>query len=442
VIRDLVVVGDRDGNEGFGVLILHKRPDEARLEGIRIVGVEARGFRWAGLYVGGVPTGLPGFEAQVGGRNGYRDVQIRRCVARENIYYGIYVSGAGRPRGEADYANRDVVIAECTAADNPGDPEYLRNHSGNGILLDDTDGGLIDRCSAHGNGAANGGKTGGPVGIWTHSSNRITIQGCESYGNRTGGRADGGGFDLDGGVTNSVIQYCYSHDNDGPGFMAWNYEHAPHRLADNVIRYNISAGDGRKHKYGGLSVGSSGTPVRNILFHNNTVYTTRIPGGEPQCVRVWERSGDGLRFVNNLFVTDGGVPAVLCETRGEGVLFVGNAYWATDGAFRIQHAGGSFNDLAAWRGATGQERWRGEDVGLYADPLLSGLTRGEAAGVGPPLASLRPFRIRAGSPLINAGLDLGPFTNRGSGDRDLWGTPLPKGRGIDVGANEHDPSAR
>jgi hypothetical protein len=91
------------------------------------------------------------------------------------------------------------------------------------------------------------------------------------------------------------------------------------------------------------------------LVHNNTVIATRIGVDEPSCVRVWEHSGDGLRFVNNLFITRGGVPAIACEIRGDGVYLVGNAYWATDGAFQIRH-GERFDDLAAWRAATGQER--------------------------------------------------------------------------------------
>ena len=81
------------------------------------------------------------------------------------------------------------------------------------------------------------------VGIWTYASNRVTIRSSESYGNRTGGHADGGGFDLDGGVTNSVIEYCYSHDNDGPGFLVWNYEGAPHRLAGNILTEAIVFGN-------------------------------------------------------------------------------------------------------------------------------------------------------------------------------------------------------
>ena len=42
------------------------------------------------------------------------------------------------------------------------------------------------------------------MGIWASESNRVVIQMCRSTGNRTGGRHDGGGFGLDGGVTNSV----------------------------------------------------------------------------------------------------------------------------------------------------------------------------------------------------------------------------------------------
>jgi hypothetical protein len=435
VIRDLVVTGDpRDSNQGFGILVLHVRADTSPLKGVWIENLAASGFRWAGIYVGGLPTGLPVFADHEGGRFGFADVQVRHCLVRDNVYNGFYVDGpvTGAAR---DYANRDVTIMECTAADNPGDPRYTANHSGNGILLADTDGGLIDRCVAHGNGASNAGQSGGPVGIWTYASNRVTIQACESFRNRTGGAADGGGFDLDGGVTNSVIQYCYSHDNDGAGFLVWNYEGAPHRLANNVLRYNMSIDDGRKHRYGGISVGSADKPVHDLLAHNNTIYTTPAPGGEPACVRVWERAGDGLRFFNNLFLTRGGVPAVLCEQRGDGVRFRGNAYWDVEGRLKICD-GGSYTSLAQWRAAAGQERWRGNDVGLQVNPLLRGFalkdsTRPVVSDAGPGA-----LRLRSGSPLIDAGLDIDapPLTIRI--DRDFSGTAVPQGPRPDIGANE------
>ena len=55
---------------------------------------------------------------------------------------------------------------------------------------------------------------------------------------------DGDGFDLDGGVTNSVIQYCYSHDNDGPGLMLYGYTDAGVATwNNNTIRYCVSQND-------------------------------------------------------------------------------------------------------------------------------------------------------------------------------------------------------
>src|SRR5262249_942630 len=86
-VRDLVVVGDGlEVNEGFGVLVLHQREQAAPLDRIRIENVEARGFRYAGIYVGGAPDALPGFRRRGEGTLGFRDVRITRCTASKNMY--------------------------------------------------------------------------------------------------------------------------------------------------------------------------------------------------------------------------------------------------------------------------------------------------------------------------------------------------------------------
>ncbi len=55
----------------------------------------------------------------------------------------------------------------------------------------------------------------------------------------------GAGFDFDGGCTNSTLQYNYSHDNYGAGYLLAQFDNAP--LMKNItIRYNISENDGRK----------------------------------------------------------------------------------------------------------------------------------------------------------------------------------------------------
>lgn len=48
-----------------------------------------------------------------------------------------------------------------------------------------------------------------------------------------GRAAHSGGFDLDRGVTNSVMQYNCSYDNDGAGYLIYQYEGA-RPLGNNV----------------------------------------------------------------------------------------------------------------------------------------------------------------------------------------------------------------
>lgn len=434
-LRDLEAGGDGAANRGYGVEVLNET-GTAPLDSIQIENVSASGFHWAGIYVGGVPS-VPGAPPPpAGSRYGFRDVRISHCTAHDNMYYGIWVSGpwwAGKTTG---YANQNVTISDSIAYDNPGDPAYKDNHSGNGILLDDTDGGLIDHCAAWHNGAANGSTQGGPVGIWADESNRVTIQFCESYNNRTGGAADGGGFDLDGGVTNSVLQYNYSHGNDGAGYLVWSYWGAVHPLAHNVIRYNISENDGRKHRYGGIHIGTSGGVVEDIEVYNNTVFMGGADGAQPRDVWVGgSEPNKQIKLWNNLLISEGGVPLVEVEPRQD-MSFQGNAYWTTGGKFVVLDAGTAYASLDQWRAATGQERLHNEATGLTVDPRLTAMNSGETLAGQRPLSDLTAYRPLPDSPLIDAGLDLAREFGINVGQHDYWGTPVPQGRGFDIGACE------
>src|SRR5206468_751201 len=126
----------------------------------------------------------------------------------------------------------------------------------------------IERCVAYNNGAACNNPGGGPMGIWTWDSNNITIQYNESYANRCGtGSRDGGGFDLDGGVTNSVMQYNYSHDNYGAGFLLFQFASA-RPYGNNIVRYNITANDARNFHYGGIYMGGGSAVINNQIYNN------------------------------------------------------------------------------------------------------------------------------------------------------------------------------
>ena len=62
---------------------------------------------------------------------------------------------------------------------------------------------------------------------------------------------------LDGGVRNSIVQYNYSHDNDGAGYLLAQFE-GGRAFYNNVIRYNVSENDGQKNSYGGIHLWSTG----------------------------------------------------------------------------------------------------------------------------------------------------------------------------------------
>jgi hypothetical protein len=426
VIRDLMVRGaDRTKNKSSGVHVVNRLPRTTKLKYIRIDNVEAADFGYAGIMVqGGAPD-----KSQ----SGYNDVRITRCVAHGNAYYGIYVTGAW-DSAATDYAHSNVYVGYCKAYDNPGDPTFFENHSGNGILIDYIDGGVMEWCVAYNNGYLCDSKKGGPVGLWTHASNNVLIQYNEAFNNRTGKSVDGGGFDFDGGVSNSVLQYNYSHDNDGAGYLLYVYSGAPYTFRNNICRYNISVNDGRKNHYGGIWLGNDGSGVSDLEIYNNTVVISPHSGATPKAIFV--RDTVNVRFRNNLLVSTGGVPVVEIPKDQPGLLFQGNNYWAADGKLRIQWEGKTYESLDAWRAATGQETVSGLPVGLSVDPRLSDLGEGATLGDALLLPTLRSYRLLPESPMIDAGLDLQKLFGVNLGVNDLWRNPIPQGRGYDIGAHE------
>lgn len=417
VVRDLVLAGARKGD---GVRFENDLPGARKLESVRIENVEAAGFLRRGIAVDGA--------ARDGSKSGYRDVRIAGCVVRDNVYYGLQIKGP-YDRSSREYAHADVAVVDCRAHDNPGDPDFGENHSGNGIQMGEVDGGLIERCVAWNNGARCNSPVGGPVGIWAYSANRIVVQFCESYGNRTGPLSmDGGGFDFDGGVSDSVMQYNYSHDNDGAGLMVYSFKDAPHRCENNVVRFNVSENDGRHKGYAGIYVGQHGDRVKGVDVSHNTVFVSPSARGRPRAA--WVHDADDVRFRNNVFVSIGGATLVHAEGRLEDVSFRGNAYWASGGRVEIRWQGRAHATLEDWRRAEGQERLDGRDVGFFADPLFAAPGKGGTIGDPAKLGLLGAYRPRRGSPLVDRALPLPPPL------RDFAGVPVPSGAGPDLGAFE------
>jgi hypothetical protein len=384
-----------------------------RLPYVRIDNVEASGFR-NGVLLG-----------SWGGSTGYDDVAVTGCDLHDNAQNGLLTYGQVRA------IHRNVRVTRSRFHDNLGDP-LVNRPTGNGVNLGEVDGGLIERCVAWNNGISSR-RGQGPVGIWAYNSNAVTIQFCESYANRTSGNTDGGGFDLDINMTNSVMQYNYSHDNDGAGYGLYQGTDAlPWR--GNVVRYNISENDGRRNGYGAITAWTDTGPFADCDIYGNTIFVSPSASGEPRAIR-FNSVSTNFRFFNNLIVTTGGVRVIDVVAGQTGLVFRGNNYWTSGGAFTAVWAGVTHPSLAAWSAATGQERDGATVVGRGLDPLLTAPGMGGRIGDPDRLATLDAYRLRAGSPMINTGLDLSRFGVT-PGARDYFGTSLPQGGALDVGAHE------
>jgi Right handed beta helix region len=439
-VRDILCEGaGMSKNHGCGVAFVNTLPGNVRLKHVRIRNVDARGFgcdtkspldssgdfrppAGCGVFVGGDPSDKS--------KSGFDDIEIDGCDLYENEYYGALITGCWDEKATR-YANHGLVVAGCRFHGNAGDPDYRQKHSGSDLLVEDTDGGLVDRCVAWENGALCNQTPGGPCGIWTAGSRRITIQRCESFRNRTGNAPDGDGFDLDGGSIECVLQYNYSHDNDGAGILVYTYPYAPWADRGNIVRYNICEGDAVKlGDYGAIHVGNDGHGMSGIEIYHNTFFA----GASARTVVSLHGKDVGVSFRNNLIVAPTGCPLVTNDHDTDAIIFQGNLYWSGGRAFKTAGAK-TCDSLDAWR-TTGKEMVNGKAVGIFADPLLKlSAPPVQAIDLTQPGKFAR-YQPSAGSPAADAAIDLKARFNLDRGGLDFLGTKTATGNPPDIGAIE------
>ena len=406
---ELYGLGRKSGNSSDGLLVTNCKD-------VKLDELEVYGFQHSGIHV---------FKC--------RDVSITHVHAHDNGFAGIHVSGSSIWELDA-YDNTNLYIAYCVAENNPGDPTILRNHSGNGILASSVRKGCIEFCEAFNNGWDMPWTGNGPVGIWIWDCTEFTIQHCVSHHNRTNPVAkDGGGFDLDGGVSNSIIQYCISHHNEGIGYGLFEFG-AAKPWENNTIRYCISYDDGILND-GSLGIWKSEGEgsLRNCQIYNNTFYNS-----QPDKGNLWIYDNyPGIQFRNNVFVYKGRF-----LTAGKGIkdeVFEGNLYWNLSGTSAFL----GYENLEQWARSTGKELHQGQFTGRYANPKLSKFNWEE--GIDPAQIDTESFIglvPNICSPLVDGGLDLKTLLNIEVGERDLLGTILPFGNNYDIGAIELDVSSQ
>ena len=411
------------GSGGSGIVFYTASPGNVKRSFIRIDSVDVAGFGKDGVEIG-----------SWNGATGYRDVRLTGVTAHGNARTGIIFYA------QIPNVHEDVYVGYSRAYDNPGIASASSN-TGNGIVFGGVNGGVIERSLAWGNGRLSQ-SSGGPVGIWAYDSSRIVIQHNESFDNRTGGPADGGGFDFDQNVSYSLMQYNYSHGNDGSGYLlAHSLGGDAHR--GNTIRYNLSENDGRKNGYGAIEVWGR---LLDTEIHNNTVFISPAATGVPVAVRVHNVSIEShdtvrVRIRNNLLQTTGGLPLVDVSSSqldgSTGLRFEGNAYYGEAG-FKVRWAGTIYNDLTVRR-STGQEIRSGIPVGIAADPMLTAPGAGGTIGDPSRLETMAAYKLRDGSPAADSALDLAVTDGIDMGGRDFSGAVVPQGAGYAAGAFEAAP---
>lgn len=235
--------------------------------------------------VNGVLTGVP---------TKYDDVLIEGCTFINVDRSGIkLVNSAWCNQWEPN--NRTLPVNWYPSTNVVVRNNYMEKIGGDGITTRDTDGALIEYnltkdCRYQ--------DTGYNVAIWPFQAANTVIQYNETY--NTHSTQDGQGLDCDHASSYSLMQYNYSHNNEG-GFMLIMGGY-PHTAA--TVRYNISQNDCDK-----AFEFAQGLPMGTMIY-NNTLYSDSIVGkGIMYLSNTTNGRGINDFYVfNNLFIYPAGQP--------------------------------------------------------------------------------------------------------------------------------------
>jgi hypothetical protein len=346
------------------------------------------------------------------------NAEVDSVFAHENGFAGILVDGDYQKR-----VSNHIHIINSRADDNPGDPVNLNNHSGNGILVSNCKNILIEYCTATNNGWDMPRIGNGPVGIWAFEADSVIIQHCISYRNKTAkGAADGGGFDLDGGVTNSVVQYCLSYENWGSGYGIYQYWSAS-KWNNNTVRYCISINDGwvtdqatGMYMWNGWNGDSTFT---NFYAYNNFFYNAKkyAFGYSEACQH------HHFNFYNNVFVASDTSNIYNGFDSSINDVYLGNVWTRMSGGF-MQNG---FDNFRKWSEAVGYEQHDGKIAGtsfqkkLFELPARITITDPYKLRTDPLLLSL------CNADLQNQGIDIKKLFSIDPVQRDFFGNAITPG---------------
>jgi hypothetical protein len=264
----------------------------------------------------------------------------------------------------------------------------LEDIGGDGIVPIGCDGALVEHNTLRGGRQRANDHA---AGIWPWGCKNTVIQFNEVSGMR--GTLDGQGFDSDYECSGTIIQYNYSHDNDGGFLLVCAPGDSDYACRNSIIRYNISQNDGSDSRIFHIS-----GKTLNTQIYNNVIYSD-LDNTLIQFANWNEGVPDNTQFYNNIFYIAGQVDYVWGTTSG--TVFENNVFYGN-------HIGAP-----------------ADPYGQTSDPLFLGVGTG-----GDGLDMLGGYALQDDSPARNTGKEVS-----GNGGRDFWGNPLSNGV-TDRGAHE------
>ena len=272
---------------------------------------------------------------------------------------------------------------------------YVKQCYGDGIVLFNCDGALIEKNVSDHNGDCNRADL-YYAGIWIIWSDNSTIQYNEVFGQGKSG--DGQGLDVDCTCKNTLVQYNYSHDNYGGFLLLMELNNGK-----TTVRYNISQNDGGKFLK--ISFQGSTTSFLQADIYNNTYFTNKqieylvefdcvnnMPSGRRMLVN----------FTNNIFCCKSALTPDVIKSRDyyDSLLFTSNC-WS------------GFSDLSLPSGEENQ---------IVSDPKFSYAGSGKVG-----MGTLSGYKLLNNSPCLGTGYRI--YNNGGF---DFWGNSITDS--INIGA--------
>lgn len=421
-IDNLIITGSgMNTNQKFGIQFYSDLAGDQKLDLIEITNCEISGFKEFGIAVGSWNN-----------NSGFNNVLIEKNTVHDILDVGISSYGEFSST-KVGYAHSNITVRNCEVFNITGYNKIQNGnqvHSGNGILLSDVQQSVIEYSTVHDSGSGNSNPSGGPVGIWYWDADQVTIQHNEVYG-MSSGTKDGGGFDLDGGVTNGTMQYNYSHDNTGGGFLIGQFTGA-RPMRNITVRYNISQNDAGTNG-GGIYLfnGESTDDMKDIFIYNNTIYLSEKASNTSSAAILlldWKPISANVNIHNNILYVENGAD-LLSIPSNHNAKVSGNLYYSTSD-FRINYKGSTYSSLEAFR-VTGNEVLNNVAVGYEGDPILTNAGNGGVIGQTQSLSSLSAYKLQTNSPAIDAGVKLS-FV---SCTQDFFGNNITQNTFPEIGAH-------